>query len=53
MPTRRPFSRPYPPINLALQEAAHMARFAWGVMDRLIEDGRIDFDGISGTSAGR
>ena len=30
---------------------AHGA-FTWGVLDRLLEDGRIGFDGISGTSAG-
>ncbi len=40
------------PINLALQGGGAHGAFAWGVMDRLLEDGRIDFDGISGTSAG-
>ena len=38
-------------INLALQGGAHGA-FAWGVLDRLIEDGRVDFEGICATSAG-
>jgi NTE family protein len=40
------------PINLALQGGGAHGAFAWGVIDRLLEDGRIDFDGISGTSAG-
>ena len=26
--------------------------FTWGVLDRLLEDGRLEFDGICGTSAG-
>ncbi len=26
--------------------------FTWGVLDRLLEDGRIAIEGISGTSAG-
>ena len=30
---------------------AHGA-FTWGVMDRLLEDGRVSFEGISATSAG-
>ena len=30
---------------------AHGA-FTWGVLDQLLEDGRIDFEGVSGTSAG-
>jgi NTE family protein len=40
------------PINLALQGGGAHGAFAWGVIDRLLEDGRIDIDGISGTSAG-
>lgn len=39
-------------INLALQGGGAHAAFAWGVMDRLLEDGRIHIEGISGTSAG-
>jgi NTE family protein len=39
-------------INLALQGGGAHGAFAWGVLDRLLEDERIDFDGISATSAG-
>ncbi len=39
-------------INLALQGGGAHGAFAWGVIDRLLEDGRIAFDGISATSAG-
>ena len=39
-------------INLALQGGGAHGAFAWGVLDRLLEDGRISFEGISGTSAG-
>ncbi len=39
-------------INLALQGGGAHGAFAWGVLDRLIEDGRIAFEGISATSAG-
>ena len=39
-------------LNLALQgDGAHGA-FTWGVLDRLMRDGRIFIDGISSTSAG-
>ena len=39
-------------INLALQGGGAHGAFAWGVLDHLLEDGRIAFEGISGTSAG-
>ena len=39
-------------INLALQGGGAHGAFAWGVMDRLLEDGRIEVEGLSGTSAG-
>jgi len=39
-------------INLALQGGGAHGAFAWGVLDRLLEDGRLSFEGISGTSAG-
>src|SRR5262249_55841889 len=39
-------------INLALQGGGAHGAFAWGVVDRLLEDERISFDGISATSAG-
>ena len=39
-------------INLALQGGGAHGAFAWGVLDRLLEDGRVDIEGLSGTSAG-
>ena len=39
-------------LNLALQGGGSHGAFTWGVLDRLLEDGRIKFDGICGTSAG-
>lgn len=39
-------------INLALQGGGSHGAFTWGVLDALIEDGRLDFEAISGTSAG-
>ena len=39
-------------INLALQGGGAHGAFAWGVMDYLLEDGRVDFEGVSATSAG-
>lgn len=39
-------------ISLALQGGGSHGAFAWGVLDRLLEDDRIDIEGIVGTSAG-
>lgn len=39
-------------IDLALQGGGAHGAFTWGVLERLLEDERIEFDGISGTSAG-
>ena len=39
-------------IELALQGGAAHGAFTWGVLDRLLEDGRLHIEGISGTSAG-
>lgn len=39
-------------INLALQGGGAHGAFTWGVLDKLLEDGRIAIDGISATSAG-
>jgi NTE family protein len=39
-------------VNLALQGGGAHGAFAWGVVDRLLEDERISFEGISATSAG-
>jgi NTE family protein len=40
------------PINLALQGGGAHGAFTWGVLDHLLEDGRLRIDGISGASAG-
>ena len=40
------------PINLALQGGGAHGAYAWGVMDRLLEDGRLDIVGLTATSAG-
>lgn len=40
------------PVSLALQGGGAHGAFTWGVLDALLEDGRLSFDGISGTSAG-
>lgn len=39
-------------INLALQGGGAHGAFTWGVLDHLLEDGRLAAEGISGTSAG-
>ena len=39
-------------INLALQGGGAHGAFTWGVLERLLEDQRIEFEAISGTSAG-
>jgi NTE family protein len=39
-------------LNLALQGGGAHGAFTWGVLDRLLEDDRIEIEGISGTSAG-
>ena len=39
-------------INLALQGGGAHGAFTWGVLDRLLEDERIEIEAISGTSAG-
>ncbi|WIV97820.1 patatin-like phospholipase family protein [Kinneretia aquatilis] len=50
--SRTPSTPPPPPINLALQGGGSHGAFTWGVLDALLEDGRLSFEGISGTSAG-
>ncbi len=40
------------PISLALQGGGAHGAFTWGVLDQLIEDDRLRFEAISGTSAG-
>jgi NTE family protein len=40
------------PCTLALQGGGAHGAFTWGVLDRLLEDGRVGMEGLSGTSAG-
>ncbi|WP_312573088.1 patatin-like phospholipase family protein, partial [Brevundimonas sp.] len=40
------------PICLALQGGGAHGAFQWGVLDRLLEDDRLDIRAISGVSAG-
>lgn len=39
-------------VNLALQGGGAHGAFGWGVLDRLLEEDSIAFDGVSATSAG-
>ena len=39
-------------INLALQGGGSHGAFTWGVLDALLEDGRLEFEAITGASAG-
>jgi NTE family protein len=39
-------------INLALQGGGAHGAFTWGVLDAILEDGRLDVEAITGTSAG-
>src|SRR5258708_30692343 len=43
---------PLKKINLALQGGGAHGAFTWGVLDYLLEDGRLAIEGLSGTSAG-
>ena len=39
-------------VNLALQGGGSHGAFTWGVLDRLLEDGRLGIEAVSGASAG-
>ena len=39
-------------INLALQGGGAYGAFSWGVVDHILEDGRLEIEGITGASAG-
>jgi NTE family protein len=39
-------------LNLALQGGGSHGAFTWGVLDALLDDGRVAIEGLSGTSAG-
>ncbi len=51
-PAGSPANRRGKRINLALQGGGAHGAFTWGVLDELLADGRLDIEGISGTSAG-
>jgi NTE family protein len=39
-------------INLALQGGGAYGAFTWGVLDHLLEDGRLEIEGVTGASSG-
>jgi NTE family protein len=39
-------------INLALQGGGAFGAFTWGVLDHILEDERLDIEGVTGASAG-
>ena len=47
----KPKARPQP-LSLALQGGGAHGAFTWGVLDRLLEEPRLDIAGLSGASAG-
>ena len=47
-----PIPAPAPIVNLALQGGGSHGAFTWGVLDVLLSEGRLRFEGVSGTSAG-
>ncbi|GEP08242.1 patatin-like phospholipase family protein [Methylobacterium gnaphalii] len=51
---RRPLASPRAEktVSLALQGGGAHGAFTWGVLDALIEDGRLGFDAVTGASAG-
>src|ERR1700741_2420231 len=44
--------KPVKKVSLALQGGGAHGAFVWGVVDQLLEDGRIGVEAISATSAG-
>jgi len=50
-PTTAP-PTPRKKVNLALQGGGAHGAFTWGVLDHLLDDGRLVIEGMSGTSAG-
>ena len=37
-------------VSIALQGGGSHGAFSWGVMDRILEDGRFEIEGLTGTS---
>lgn len=52
MSRARPAADGRKPVSLALQGGGSHGAFEWGVVDRLLEDGRLDIKAITGASAG-
>jgi NTE family protein len=52
LPSPISHSRDTRKINLALQGGGTHGAFTWGVLERLLDEDWLDFDGMSGTSAG-
>jgi NTE family protein len=50
--TAKPVRRRSVLVDIALQGGGSHGAFAWGVLDRLLEEPWLEIDGISGTSAG-
>jgi NTE family protein len=50
--TARPAPVATKTVNFALQGGGAHGAFGWGVMDKFLEDGRLEIEGVSGTSAG-
>jgi NTE family protein len=50
--TSKPAPRQSTTINLALQGGGAHGAFTWGVLDRLLEEPWLNFEGISATSSG-
>ncbi len=48
----RSLRKPRPRLNLALQGGGSHGAFTWGVLDALLADPRVEFEGLSGSSAG-
>jgi NTE family protein len=48
----KPQPIPRKAVNLALQGGGSHGAFSWGVLDRLLEDPRIEFEAVTGASAG-
>lgn len=48
----RELRQPLPRISLALQGGGAHGAFTWGVLDTLLAEPRVRFDGLSGSSAG-
>ena len=50
--TRKPVTGATKTINPALQGGGTHGAFTWGALDRLLEEKRVEIEGISATSAG-